>query len=108
MKFYNFETLWIISHGNPTRLVEYFKDSTKGENFMVNPKALVDAFWLTDRQRAEYIGICALRNYSDYIREGEVNLLLDFIPPWIPMEVIENHPLTQLTNTHIILLKENI
>jgi hypothetical protein len=108
MKFYNYETLWILSHGNPSKLFDYFKKSTVGDNFIVNPKVLVDSFWLTDRQRAEYLGICALRSYSDYVQNKEVNLTRDFIPPWVPLEVIEKHPLIKLTNTQIILLKEKI
>ncbi len=108
MKFYNYETLWLLAHGNPTMMLEYFKDSREGVNFIINPKALVDAFWLTERQRAEYLGICSLRSYDDYLNHKEVDLSLDLVPPWVSMQVITDNPLTKLTNSKIILLKEKI
>jgi len=108
MKFYDYEKLWILSHGNPTALLSYFRESSKGVNFIVNQKALVDAFWLTDREKAEYLGICSLRSYDDYLNYNEVDLSLDLIPDWVPLSVIKNHPLTKPTNSKIILLKEHI
>jgi len=106
MKFFNYEALWILSHGNPTLMLKYFKLSNSGENFIVNQRALVDAFWLTDRQKAEYLGICSLRSYDDYLINKEVNLNRDLIPVWVPDSVITTNPLIQPTNTQIILLKE--
>lgn len=89
-------------------MLSYFKEATTGVNFIVNPKALVDAFWLTDRDKAEYLGICSLRSYDDYLNFNEVDLSLDLIPNWVPLSVIKNHPLTKTTNSKIILLKEHI
>jgi hypothetical protein len=106
MKKFNYENLYILSHGNPTLLLDYFKDSNSGNNFMVNPKALVDAFWVTDRHKAEYIGICALRSYDDYLTKGITDLSLELIPPWVSLKVISDNPLVQQTETKIILLKE--
>jgi hypothetical protein len=108
MKFYSYEDIYLLSHGNPSLLLEYFKDSNKGKNFIVNPKSLVDAFWVTDRHKAEYLGICALRSYDDYLTKGTVDLSLDLIPDWVHLEVITDNPLVTITETKIILKKENI
>lgn len=106
MKKFNYETIYILSHGDPTMLLDYFKDSTVGPNFIVNQKALVDAFWVSDKHKAEYLGICALRSYSDYLTTGDVDLSIDLIPPYVPLEIIKRNPLTQTTDLKIILNKE--
>lgn len=106
MKRFDYEQLYIASHGDPSLILHYFKLSNEGVNFILNPKALVDAFWLTDRDRAEYLGICALRSLDDYLNTGDVDLSLDLIPPWVSLEVIKQNPLIQLTETKIKLLKE--
>jgi len=96
----------MLSHGNPTMLLEYFKDSEDGINFIVNPRVLVENPWVSDRHKAEYLGICALRSYNDYLNNKDVDLSLDLVPPWVSMQVIKENPLTKLTETKIILLKE--
>lgn len=106
MKFFTYEDLFLLSHGNATLLLEYFKDSKDGIDFIVNPKALVDAFWVSDRHKAEYLGICALRSYDDYVNYEQVDLSLDLIPPWVPLDVIKDNPLIKLTDNKIILIKE--
>ena len=108
MKKFNYESIFILAHGDPTKMLHYFKESSVGINFIVNPKALVDAFWVTDRQKAEYLGICALRSYSDYQTKGEVDLSLDLVPNWVSLDIIKQNPLIQLTETKIRLLKEKI
>lgn len=108
MKFYSFEKLYLLSHGNPTKILDYFKDEIEGENFIVNPKALVDAFWVSEQHKAEYLGLCALRNYNDYAINKEVDLDRDLIPDWVPISVIEENPLVTLTETKIIFNKEKI
>jgi len=106
MKHFNYEDIFILSHGNPSLLLDYYRDSTEGINFIVNPKALVDAFWVSDKHKAEYLGICALRSYDDYLNNKEVDLHIDLIPPWVPIEVIKDNPLVTTTETKIILSKE--
>lgn len=108
MKFYTYEDLFMLAHGKPSLILEYFKDSTQGLNFIVNPKVLVENPWVSDRHKAEYLGICALRSYDDYLNSKQVDLSLDLIPNWVPIEVIKENPLIQYTETKIILKKENI
>jgi hypothetical protein len=95
-------------------MLDYFKDCTakvpsaENPNFIVNPKALVDAFWVSDLLRSEYLGICSLRSYNDYTMYGDVDLSLDLIPDYVPLEIIKQNPLIKLTETKIKLIKENI
>jgi hypothetical protein len=106
MKRFDYEKLFILAHGRPSFIVDYYKQSTTGPNFIVNPRALVEGFWLTDRQKAEYLGICALRSYEDYRFAGETDLSIDSIPSWVPLAVVKENPLIQLTETKLIFLKE--
>jgi len=106
MKFFNYETIYIVSHGDPTLLLEAFRHTSTGPDFIVNPKTLVDSFWITDRHKAEYLGLCALRNYEDYLYRGDVNLSLDLVPNWVPIQVIKENPLVTLTDNQIIFQKE--
>lgn len=108
VKFYNYDEIWIAAHGDPKMILEYYKDSKSGNSFIVNPKALVDAFWVSDRHKAEYLGLCSLRNYNDYLERKEVDLHIDLIPTWVPIEVIKDNPLVTLTETKVIFKKEKI
>ena len=108
MKFFDYEKIFLLSHGKPSLLLEYFQESKEGINFIVNPRAIVANPWVSDKHKAEYLGICALRSYDDYLNSKQTDLHIDLIPPWVPMQVITENPLIKLTNTKIILLKENI
>ena len=106
MKFFDYEKIFILGHGRPTQMLDYYKQSTRGPDFIVNPRALVAGFWLTDRHKAEYLGICALRSYEDYKYRGITDLDIDDIPSWVPLAIIKENPLIQLTETKLIFLKE--
>jgi hypothetical protein len=106
MKLFDYEKIFLLSHGRPKQLLEFFHEFNTGPNFIVNPKALVDGFWLTDKQKAEYLGICSLRSYEDYKTKGTTNLDIDIIPQWVPLEVIRSNPLINVTENKIIFLKE--
>jgi hypothetical protein len=107
MRRFNFEVLYLISHGDSTKILENFRNlDLGGDNFILNHKALVDAFWVSDRHKAEYLGICALRDYGYYKATGDVNVPLDIVPEWLPLSVIKENPLVQLTDDKIILHKE--
>lgn len=108
MQFFNYEEIYIAAHGDSTRMLEIFHQGTIGDNFIVNPKALVDARWFSDRVKAEYLGICALRNYEDYVYNKDVDLSIDLVPTWVPLDVIKKNPLIKVTETKIILLKEKV
>ena len=106
MRFFDYETIFIVSHGDPKLLLEAFKLSSTGNDFIVRPKALAEAFWVSDRHKAEYLGLCSLRNYEDYKYKNDVDLLIDLVPVWVPMHVIKDNPLITLTDNKIIFQKE--
>jgi len=105
---FDYERIFILGHGVPSQILEHFHTSLTGPNFIVNQKALVDAFWVTDRHKAEYLGICALRSYEDYHIRGMTDLQVSSVPSWVPLQIIEKNPLLKLTDNTIIFLKENI
>lgn len=107
MRFFNYETLFLAARGDPTKIVKYFcEGKTSGRNWMINPNAIVEAGFLSEQVKAEYIGLCSLRNYEEYVHNNIVDLPLDRLPPWIPIEVVKTNPLIQLTDSKIIFLKE--
>lgn len=106
MKFYSYENIYIAAHGNPDKMLELFYREATGDNFIRNPKALVEAFWVSNQHKSEYLGLCSFRSYSEYLRTGEVDLSLDLLPPWVPIQVVKENPLVQLTDNKIIFIKE--
>lgn len=77
-----------------------------GPNFIVNPHLVRVKMGYSSRVLAEYLGLCALRRYENYVYTNEVDLESYLIPPWIPDIVIQDNPLVQLTNTKLIFKKE--
>jgi hypothetical protein len=109
MKFFNYEDLYILAGGDSTLILKYFKESlSSGPNFIKNPRAVLNALGATDRDKAEYLGICALRSYTDYKTTGELHLVKGDLPPWVSKQVIANNPLITETETKYILNKEKI
>lgn len=106
MRNFNYEKIYMAAHGNPTRLLTLFAASTSGPNFIVNPRELANAFWVPDRLKAEYLGLCSLRSYEQFLYNGTVDLPLLELPPWVPLKVVKENPLVTVTNTHIIFNKE--
>lgn len=106
MKFFDFEKIYIASHGDPKKMLELFRQESKGPNWIVNPRALVDAFWVSEQHQAEYLGLCSFRNYSDYRWNKCVDLSLSLLPPWVPLQIVQENPLVQLTDNQIIFIKE--
>lgn len=107
MKFYNYEKLYLLSHGDPKLLIQYFrKIPQEGFDFIIDESVVADVF-ISEQFRSEYLALCSLRNYEDYLDREEVNLDRDLIPPWVPIEEIKDNPLIKLTDKKIILLKEN-
>lgn len=107
LKFFDYEALYLASHGDSSKLVKYFKLApSQGLDFIVNPAAMWKNAWLTDRQLAEYIGLCSLRSYSDYKYGGVVDLPVDLLPKWVPLTVAQSNPLIKIENSVIKYLKE--
>ena len=107
MKFFNYEALFMAAHGNPDKMIELFitTDCT-GINFLVNPRELANSFWVSNRHKAEYLGFCSLRSYESYLSNGQVDLQIQDLPPWVPIAIAKENPLLTVTNTQIIFNKE--
>lgn len=98
--------------------MQYFKNLHKkkmqfrpllGNNFILNPEIIVDnPLKLTDRQLAEYLGICAYRNYAHYLQQKEANLPMEYLPSYIPRSVVEDNPLLAIKQSKIIFIYEEI
>lgn len=117
MTFFNYENLWLLALGNPKVMVKLFtnyvdkgegKEVLDGENFVLNPQVVIqNPYRLTYQQRAEYLGICALRNYQHYRQSGNTDIRMEYVPEYISPKVITTHPLIQIKDNLIILQKEN-
>lgn len=116
MILFDFEKIWLLSLGNPKLILRYFKylylkkveyQTLKGTNFILKPEIIVkNPYRLSEQQLSEYLGLCALRNFADYKLSGEVNLDMEYVPPWMPKQVLETNPLIALNNSKIIFIKE--
>lgn len=116
MILFNYEKIWLLSLGRPDLMLRYFKwlylgypeyETLKGSNFIVNPEVIIkNPYKLSDIQLSEYLGLCALRNYSEYKLSGEVDLEMEYFPPWIPKQVVEQNPLIAINKSKIIFIKE--
>lgn len=116
MTFYSYENLWLIALGNSKIMVSLFKElvagtegyaALTGDDFIVHQGVVTqNPYNLTDQQLAEYLGICALRNYQDYRLTGLTDLEIAYVPEWIPQNVIINNPLLSINKSTILFHKE--
>lgn len=107
MIFFDYEKCFLLSHGNVALLLKYI-ELIPGDNFIVNEKVVIDnPYKLTKLQLANYVGLCSLRNYSDYKIHGDPNLDISFVPPWVPKIVIEQCPLIEIKSSQLIYKEEN-
>ncbi len=102
MRFYNYEKLCLLSMRRSNLILRYFKEhNIEGISFIRKEGIVTDnPFNLSDRTLAEYLGLCALRNYP------ETHLSLDKLPPWIPLQVVKENPLVKLTENEIKFIHE--
>jgi hypothetical protein len=107
MKFYDYEKIYWEAKGDSTLIVKLFQQAPSlGPNFIVNPHLVRAGLGYSDRTLAEYLGLCALRRYENYVYLNEVNLERFLIPPWVPEDVVQHNPLVKLTNKQLIFKKE--
>lgn len=116
MLHYDFTKIWLLSGGQSDLILKYFTylyedrveyRSLKGHNFILNPETVIDnPLRLSKRALAEYLGICALRNYSQYQQYKEVNLDLEYFPDYIPRCVVDTNPLLAIDKSKIIFKLE--
>lgn len=107
MKFFDYQRLYEEAKGDCAKIVKLFlKAPSVGPNFIVNPYPLRDGLGYSYRVRAEYLGLCALRRYENYVYTNEVNLKRYLLPPWVPIIVVQDNPLINLTDEKLIFKEE--
>ena len=100
MLFFNYEKLYIATHGNSHLIIKHFKEkSTTGNNWIINESIIYyPPGGVSTQQLAEYLGMCALRNYADLRVYGKKHLDILRIPPWIPEEAYMTNPLMTISD----------
>lgn len=118
MKFFNYEALYLLALGNSEVMVKLFEDYIadntghdvlNGDNFILNPQVVTqNPYNLTYQQRAEYLGLCSLRNYQTYATTGYTDLNMAYVPEYIEPNVVKSNPLIRINKTELIFIEENI
>lgn len=112
MILFNYSAIYLLSKGDSTLIVKYLQAITLGNfknlaglNYLRNTAILFsDKF--TDREKAEFVGICSLRPYSDYKLRRETKLHISRLPPWVSRNVVENNPLIEINQPNLIFKTE--
>lgn len=116
MVFFDYQKMWVLAKGDSTLLLHYFKELVKksegytflvGDAFIVNEDTVLkNRDKLSDRQLAEYLGICALRPYAPYKYRGITDLPLELFPAYIPKIVVEGIPILKVQGNKLHFPKE--
>ena len=107
MKFFDYETIYLAARGDSSKILQFFKEMPSvGKSFILNESIVSRNFMLPDRVLAEYLGLCSLRNYSEYLMTGNKDLEISQLPPWVPIQVAKNNPLIKITDKQIVFIKE--
>lgn len=107
MRFFNYENLFIAANGNPDKMLKLISDEKLiqellGHSWIKNLDSIVGSYLVSSRHKAEYIGLCALRDYSNYTKYGDTSLHIDLIPEYIPWKIlVRENPLLTLTDNII-------
>lgn len=104
---FDYKKMYISTGGRADYMIEYFKSlkESSGLSFIVNPSVVIEnPHKCSTLQLSEYLGMCALRNYGEYLITGIVDLKLALIPNWVPIQVYECHPLLKY-NSKLRLLE---
>lgn len=109
MKWFSYEKIFLASRGDCSTILKLFKQETSGINWILNEDIVIkNPLRLSKQELAEYLGLCALRNYSDLTLYNNKDLDLNMIPLWIPDVVIKTNPLVTTNKTHLIFKFEEI
>lgn len=118
MKFFNFETIWLLALGNPKIMIELFTELVsgtegyemlEGSDFILNPQVIIqNPYNLTYQQLAEYLGILALRNYQTFKTTRDTDLDMAYVPEYIEPRVVKTNPLIEIQKSKLIFKKEKL
>lgn len=112
MIFFNYSAIYLLSKGDSTLIIKYLQamvrgryPNLKGLNYLRNTSILFSSNF-TDRQKAEFVGICSLRPYSDYKLHKETKLHISRIPPWVSKSIVKTNPLIEIKQPYLIFKTE--
>lgn len=107
MILFNYSAIYLLAKGDSSLIVKYLQaralgryENLKGLNFLVNTSILFNENY-SDRQKAEFVGICSLRPFSDYKLQKKTNLHISRLPPWVSRHVVENNPLIEINQPNL-------
>jgi hypothetical protein len=114
MILFNYSAIYLLAKGDSSLIVSYLQaialgnyQNLKGLNFLVNTTLLFNDKY-SDREKAEFVGLCSLRNFSDFKLQNKTNLHISRIPPWVSKYVVENNPLIEINQPNLIFITEGI
>lgn len=107
MLLFNYPAIYLLARGDSSLIVKYLQAMTKnrypnlkGLNFLINPNILFDVRY-TDREKAEFVGLCSFRRLSDYKLKKETKLHISRVPPWVTKTVVESNPLLIINQPYL-------
>ena len=112
MLLFNYQAIYLLARGDSTLIIKYLQSmqygrysNLRGLNFLKNPSILFRKD-ISDKHKAEFVGICSLRRLSDYKTKNNVNLHISKVPPWVKKSVVEENPLIEIKQPLLILKSE--
>ena len=113
MLFFNYSNLFFLAGCDCGKIVNLLLLQEKhpipelhGRNYIRNLEPIKSEDY-TSRNKAEYIGICSYRNHTDELFYGKTWLDIADLPPWLPLQVVEENPLIKIDKGKILFPHEN-
>lgn len=116
MLFFDFEKVFLLAKGNSNSIVHLIRQMVinpeayrplQGMSFIINESTIIDnARNLPNRQLAEYLGILSFRGYAEYKFTGDSSLDMQYLPTWIPKQVVETNPLIEINKSKLNFIEE--
>ena len=113
MLFFHFQNLYFMASSDCKRIVKLLLLQEKnpipelhGRSYIRNLEPLLsdEYSW---QEKAEYVGVLSYRNHPSEMFYKQYHLNLDDLPPWIPLQVIEENPLIKIDKGKIVFPHEN-
>jgi hypothetical protein len=92
--FYSYEKLYLLSRGEPAKIMSLFKKLMfnkldvlaylSGNNWIVEPSILLLTN-CSDLQCSEFLGLLSFRHYSEYKYSGKTELSVRDLPSWVDL-----------------------